>query len=108
MEDQAADTRWDQEQGQRLREQAATLRRRLDEAYVDKLDGVISCGRYAELSRRWQVELDQIERSIAQHGRGCHETMEKALKVFELTQDLADTHVMKNHLIGEGSSTRCV
>ena len=68
----------------------------MDEAYLDKLDGVISAERYEELSRRWEVELDQIDRSVARHDRTSHETVDRALRVFELTQDLANTYVSRN------------
>ena len=95
LEHQAEETRWHRQQGQKLREHAERLRRRLDEAYIDKLDGVIPSERYADLSARWQLELDQTQRSIAEHERGCHENVAQALKVFELTQDLARTYVTK-------------
>ena len=96
LEHQAAEGRWNEQQGHKLREQAERLRRRLDEAYLDKLDGVISAERYEELSRRWEIELDQIDRSAARHDRTSHEAVRRALKVFELTQDLANTYVSKN------------
>ena len=96
LEHQDAEARWNEQQARKLQEQAERLRRRLDEAYLDKLDGVISAERYEELSRRWEVELGQIDRSVARHDRTSHETVDRALRVFELTQDLANTYVSKN------------
>ena len=38
------------------------------ESDFDKLDGVISAERFAELSARWRSELDEIERAVTWRG----------------------------------------
>ena len=73
------------------------MRSRIEDAYVDKLDGIISTEQYVNLSCRWRTDLDQIERAIAEHGQSREKTVGRGLKAFELSQDqdLARTFVTK-------------
>lgn len=73
-------------QVEQLRRHAQRLRNRLDQSYIDKLDGVISAERYGELATAWNTELkEEVEEAIARHEAERGSTLRDAVKVFELT-----------------------
>ena len=69
-----------------LNAQYATIQRRLDQAYVDKLDGRIAEDFWQAKSTEWRKEQDAIQDQIARHQRANHHYFEQGLKIFELAQ----------------------
>lgn len=79
---------WHRQQEQTLRQQVTKLKSRLEAAYIDKLDGKLAGDRHKELEGRWRVELNQVERCIAEHASQTESPLRRGVKVLELTQDL--------------------
>lgn len=69
-----------------LNAQYATIQRRLDQAYMDKLDGKITEEFWQAKSTEWRKEQDGIQDQIARHQRANHHYFEQGLKIFELAQ----------------------
>ena len=69
-----------------LNAQYATIQRRLDQAYMDKLDGKITEEFWQAKLTEWRKEQDGIQDQIARHQRANHHYFEQGLKIFELAQ----------------------
>jgi site-specific DNA recombinase len=73
-----------QDQEQRLQQRLASVRNRLDQAYLDKLDGKISEELWSRKSAEWQAEEQQIQMAIRAVGEIKPERMLNAVKILEL------------------------
>ena len=74
----------------RLQEEHATLQRRLDAMYVDKLDGRIDAGTYDQLATEWRGEQDRLRRSIAEHRQEGEAYFDEGAKLLELASRCQD------------------
>jgi site-specific DNA recombinase len=73
-----------QNQEQRLQQRLASVRNRLDQAYLDKLDGKITEELWSRKSGEWQAEEQQIQMAICAVGEIKPERMLDAVKILEL------------------------
>ena len=73
-----------QEQEQRLQQRLASVRNRLDQAYLDKLDGKITEELWSRKSAEWQAEEQQIQFAINGLAEIKPERMLDAVKILEL------------------------
>ncbi len=71
-------------QERQLEQRLATVRRRIDQAYQDKLDAKISEEFWARRSSEWQAEEQQIQNSIMQLKSANPEWLLDAAKILEL------------------------
>ena len=71
---------------QALNAQQATIQRRLDQAYLDKLDGKISEEFWREKSAEWQKEQEILREQLARHQRANHSYFDEGVKLLELAQ----------------------
>ena len=69
----------------RLEARLATIRKRIDDAYTDKLDGAIIADFWERKSNDWRIEKQQVKMAI--EGLKMAETSDRALdaqRIFEL------------------------
>jgi site-specific DNA recombinase len=81
--DEGCETSLKQDQEQRLQQRLASVRNRLDQAYLDKLDGKISEDLWIRKNAEWQVEEQQIQMAIRAVGEIKPERMLDAVKILE-------------------------
>ncbi|MCB9743878.1 MAG: recombinase zinc beta ribbon domain-containing protein [Alphaproteobacteria bacterium] len=85
-EDQA---RYHQEAIQRLEAECAKLQRRIDQAYVDKLDGLITEDFFRRKSSEWRSQQRNARSTIAKHEDANQAYMDEALMLLGLGQHAA-------------------
>jgi site-specific DNA recombinase len=73
-----------QEQQERLQQRLGSVRNRLDQAYLDKLDGKITEELWSRKSADWQVEEQQIQMAIRALSDIKPERMLDAVRILEL------------------------
>jgi site-specific DNA recombinase len=73
-----------QEQEQRLQQRLSSVRNRIDQAYLDKLDGKITEELWSRKSPEWQAEEQQIQMAIGALADIKPERMLDAVKILEL------------------------
>jgi hypothetical protein len=66
------------------RRQASAVRRRLDQAYLDKLDGKISEDFWSQKSAEWTTEEQQISLAIQGLAQAHPDRIIDAVRIFEL------------------------
>lgn len=69
-----------------LNNRAATLDKRLDKLYVDKLDGKISDEQYNRILANTKKEKDEIIQSLKQHSHAKERYIELGVNLFDLAQ----------------------
>lgn len=84
---QADAQRFHQESIERLEGECARIQRRLDQMYVDKLDGLIDADTYARNARQWQEELRAHRRAMSKHDEGKQSFLEEGLLILTLAQE---------------------
>jgi site-specific DNA recombinase len=72
------------QQDERLRQRLSAVRRRLDQAYLDKLDGKISEEFWKRKSAEWTGEEQQISLAIQGLANANPDRMIDAVRIFEL------------------------
>jgi hypothetical protein len=82
--DEGCETSLKQDQEQRLQQRLTSVRNRLDQAYLDKLDGKISEDLWIRKNAEWQVEEQQVQTEIRAVGEIKPERMLDAVKILEL------------------------
>jgi site-specific DNA recombinase len=82
--DKWCETKVKQDQEQRVQQRLAAVRSRLDQAYLDKLDGKITQELWSRKSGEWQAEEQQIQMAIRALGEIEPERMLTAVKILEL------------------------
>jgi site-specific DNA recombinase len=84
LSEKGRETTIKQDQKQRLQQRLASVRNRLDQAYLDKLDGKIAAELWSRKSAEWQAEEQQIQIAIRAVGEIKPERMLDAVKILEL------------------------
>jgi site-specific DNA recombinase len=69
---------------QRVQQRLTSVRKRLDQAYLDKLDGKITEELWIRKSAEWQAEEQQIQTAIRALGESKPGRMLGAVKILEL------------------------
>ncbi len=68
----------------KLQKQQATLKRRLDVLYEDRLDGRITVDDFQERSNKWREELAHLRDEVARHDRADASHVEQGIALLEL------------------------
>lgn len=84
---QADAQRQHRESLERLEGECARLQRRLDQMYVDKLDGVIDAETYARTARAWQDEIRSHRRAMGRHDEAKQHFLEEGLVILSLATE---------------------
>jgi site-specific DNA recombinase len=84
LSDKSRETTIKQNQVERLQQRLASVRNRLDQAYLDKLDGKIAEELWSRKSGEWRAEEQQIQMAIRAVGEIQPERMLDAVKILEL------------------------
>ncbi len=87
---QAEAQRFHQESIDRLEGECARLQRRLDQMYVDKLDGLIDADTYSRNARQWQEDLRAHRRAMSKHDDAKQSYLEEGLLILSLAQEAPD------------------
>ncbi len=84
LTDKGRDDAIRRQQGERLQQRLTAVRRRLDQAYLDKLDGKISEEFWTRKSSEWQAEEQQILLAVQGLERANPDRMLEAVRTLEL------------------------
>ncbi len=84
LSDKGRETRVKQDHEQRLQQRLASVRNRLDQAYLDKLDGKITEELWSRKGGEWQAEEQEIQVAIRAVAEIKPERMLDAVKILEL------------------------
>jgi hypothetical protein len=84
LSDRGRETTVKQDQEQRLQQRLASVRNRLDQSYIDKVDGKITEELWSRKSAEWQAEEQQIQMAIRAVAEIKPERMLDAVKILEL------------------------
>jgi site-specific DNA recombinase len=84
LSEKGRETTIKQDQEERFQQRLASVRNRLDQAYLDKLDGKIPEELWNRKSAEWQAEAQQIQMAIRAVGEIKPERMLDAVKILEL------------------------
>ena len=68
-----------------LQREYARLQHRLDQMYVDKLDGKISQEFYDEKSTEWRKEQSEVRRKMEKHENANYSYMDEGIRILELS-----------------------
>ncbi len=68
-----------------LQREYARLQHRLDQMYVDKLDGKISQEFYDQKSTEWRNEQDAVQRKIENHKNANRSYIDEGIRILELS-----------------------
>jgi len=71
----------------RLSKRRETLRKRIDQAYVDKLDGIIGEELWQQKSSQWEKELTDVDRQISALGTSGLCCMLQGTRIIELARN---------------------
>jgi site-specific DNA recombinase len=85
------------QQSARFAQRLAQVRRRMDQAYQDKLDGKISEEFWTRKFAEWQAEETQIRESIQALGTARPERLLDAARILELANKAYFLYVKQNH-----------
>lgn len=69
-----------------LEEKEKAIQRRLDQIYIDKLDGKITEEFWRQKTDEWRAEQDEIRRKLVLHRQANRSYIEEGVKILELTQ----------------------
>ena len=84
----------------RLSAEHAQLQNRLDQMYVDKLDGKISESFYERKAGEWRAEQDRIAEAIAEHRKADRGYVDAGVQLLELASGAHDA------FLSQGSEER--
>jgi site-specific DNA recombinase len=71
---------------EKLNERLAKLQYRIQQIYLDKLDGEIEDVFYRQCVKEWQGEQDKLRMSIDRHMKADRNYIEQGIKLLDLTQ----------------------
>ena len=71
------------------------LQHRIDQIYLDKLDGEIEDAFYKRSTKAWRAEQGQIEDRIRRHRKADENYVEQGIKLLELAENSADIYRTK-------------
>jgi len=102
---QAEAQRFHQDSIDRLEGECSRIQRRLDQVYVDKLDGIIDADTYSRNARQWQEDLRAHRRAMSRHDEAKRSYLEEGLVILSLAQEApelfeAATRDEKRELLG--------
>lgn len=69
---------------ERLNAELARIKQRMNQAYLDKLDGKIDDDFWAECSAQWQVEKTRIEERLARHRQADSAYLELGVRLIDV------------------------
>ncbi len=75
---------------ERLEAECARLQKRIDQAYLDKLDGVIDSSYFEKKSSEWREEQRTHRRAIMQHENANQSYIEEGIMLLDLGRESAD------------------
>jgi site-specific DNA recombinase len=75
------------QQRQRLEQRIASLRQRLDQAYIDKLDGKISEEFWSRKASEWQAEEQQVQMALQGLNQVGPDRMLDGIRILELANN---------------------
>ena len=81
---------------EKLNNEVATLKNRLNQLYIDKVDGVIDSEFYFEKKNEWDIELDKLLVSQNEMSHENEEIMQTAESLHELSKRL-HSGILGNH-----------
>jgi DNA invertase Pin-like site-specific DNA recombinase len=84
LTDKGRDEAIRKQQGERLQQRLSAVRRRLDQAYLDKLDGKITEEFWTRKAAEWQAEEQQIQLAMQGLERANPDRMLDAVRTLEL------------------------
>lgn len=67
-----------------LQQQYTKIQNRLDQMYIDKLDGNISTQFYDQKRTEWQKEMSQILKNIEMHQNASNSCVQEGIRILEL------------------------
>lgn len=70
----------------RLQDEQGRLRRRIQEMYIDKLDGKVDPAFYHRMACEWQVQLDRSMDEMQRHQSADRSYLEEGVQLLELSQ----------------------
>lgn len=79
----------------KLQRQYQKLQHRIDQIYVDKLDGEISAELFERKSAEWRNEQAEILRTIEKHQAANQSYLEEGIKLLELSQRAVSLYEMQ-------------
>ncbi len=79
----------------RLNKRLEELRRRLDKAYEDRLDGVIDEAYWRDVSTKWRGEQDSITCQLQKLQSAERGSVDSALKILELAQKAYSLYITR-------------
>ncbi|MEQ8667563.1 MAG: hypothetical protein RIC12_00230 [Pirellulales bacterium] len=89
-ESHADEKRFHDEAIQRLQADYNRLQKRIDEMYIDKLDGQISAAFFGQKSAEWRREQEMIQHRLEQHRHANQSYLEEGVGILELANRAAD------------------
>jgi DNA polymerase III psi subunit len=84
------------EQRQRLRQRLAVIRQRLDQMYLDKLDGKIDAEFWERKSAEWRAEEQQVTMKLAGLDQASPDRLLNASRILELANKARFLYVSQN------------
>ncbi len=69
------------------------LQQRLDQIYLDKLDGKIPAEFWEQKNSEWRQEQTEVQAKIERHGKANQNYMEEGIKILELAQQAGTLYV---------------
>ena len=76
-------------------ERLAKLQYRIQQIYLDKLDGEVEDVFYRKCVKEWQTEQDQIRASIDRHTKADRNYIEQGIRLLDLTQRATEIYSQK-------------
>lgn len=80
----------------KLRTQSDRLQQRLDNLYIDKLDGVITKDKYEELSCKYRAEQDHVLKKIESHSASDEKYFELGSKLIDFANQAQKLYLKKS------------
>lgn len=76
-----------------LRTQYDRFQRRIDEIYLDKLDGAITEDFWKTKTSEWRAEQNRIQEQLIKHQQANQNYMESGIRILELAKDVGGQYV---------------
>ena len=73
----------------KLQQRVSKLQGRLDQLYIDKLDGVVDEEKYAMLCQEWRGEQDKHRRSIHSYESADRSFVDEGVRIIELVKGMS-------------------
>jgi site-specific DNA recombinase len=84
------------EQRQRLWQRLAVIRQRLDQAYIDKLDGKIDAAFWQRKSAEWRADEQQVSMAVSGLDQASPDRLLNASRILELANKARFLYVRQN------------